>query len=189
MHGKKILPVIPILILLVTLVCACQAEAPSGAGGQGSVPEESAREEAASGDSTEEVSGEESAPQGETMIYAHIGDNTLTIRPENNSSAEAFVALLQEGDVTIDMHEYGGFEKVGPLGTTLPTNDENITTQPGDVILYQGDQITIYYDTNTWNFTRLGRVQGMTKDEIRAALGEGDPTVVFSLQEGKESRS
>ena len=95
--------------------------------------------------------------------------------------------LLQSGGLTVDMHDYGGFEKVGPLGTTLPTNDERITTEPGDVILYQGNQITIYYDTNTWSFTRLGKVQGMAPEEIRDALGNGDPTVVFSLKDGQES--
>ena len=91
--------------------------------------------------------------------------------------------LLQDGDITIDMHDYGGFEKVGPLGTELPTNDERITTEPGDVILYQGNQITIYYDKNTWSFTRLGKVQGMSPEEIRATLGDGDTTVTFSLKE------
>ena len=80
------------------------------------------------------------------------------------------------------MRDYGGFEKVGSLGMELPTNDERITTEPGDVILYQGNQITIYYDTNSWNFTRLGKVQGMTPEELRDVLGDGDPTAVFSLK-------
>ncbi|MDE5864588.1 MAG: hypothetical protein K2H34_09605, partial [Lachnospiraceae bacterium] len=78
------------------------------------------------------------------MIYAQIGENILEISPENNSSAEALVKLLEESDITVDMREYGGFEKVGSLGSTLPTNDESITTEAGDVILYQGNQITIY---------------------------------------------
>ena len=116
------------------------------------------------------------------MIYAAVNGQTLTIRPADNSSAAAFVELLRAGDITVAMHDYGSFEKVGPLGTTLPTNDERITTEPGDLILYQGDQITIYYDTNTWSFTRLGKVQGMTTDALREALGQGDPTVVFSLE-------
>ncbi len=125
---------------------------------------------------------QEQAMEGEAMIYARIGETTLKIKPENNSSAEAFVELLQSGDLTVDMHDYGNFEKVGPLGTALPRNDESITTEPGDVILYQGNQITIYYDTNTWSFTRLGKVQDMSPEELRYALGTGDPTVVFSLK-------
>lgn len=115
------------------------------------------------------------------MIYAYVGDETLIIKPEENSSAEAFIELLKQGDITVSMHDYGGFEKVGSLGASLPTNDERITTEPGDVILYQGNQITIYYDTNTWSFTRLGKVQGMTTEQICEVLGDSDPTVVFSL--------
>ena len=153
MNRKKDLSVILALILLLVCVSACQAANPSRTGGD-----------------------------EETMIYAHIGNSTLTIRPESNSSAEAFMELLRDGDITIDMHDYGGFEKVGPLGTELPTNDERITTEPGDVILYQGNQITIYYDKNIWSFTRLGKVQGMSPEEIRAAVGNGDPTVIFSLK-------
>lgn len=120
--------------------------------------------------------------QEETMIYAHIGQTTLTIALADNSSATAFADLLAKGDVTINMRDYANFEKVGPIGTSLPTNDEQITTVPGDVILYMGNQITIYYDTNSWNFTRLGKVQGLSQQELKAALGTGDVTVVFSLQ-------
>ncbi len=125
---------------------------------------------------------EENEESDEIMIYAHIGDKTLTIRPEGNSSSEAFLEMLAGGDIAVDMHDYGSFEKGGARGASLPANDERITTEPGDVILYQGDQITIYYGTNTWSFTRLGKVQGMTQSELKDALGDGDPTVVFSLQ-------
>lgn len=115
------------------------------------------------------------------MIYAHIGDSTLEILPENNSSAQAVLEILKESDITVDIHDYGNFEKVGSLGSTLPTNDERITTQPGDVILYQGNQITIYYDKNTWNFTRLGKVQNVSGKELKDILGEGNVSVTFSL--------
>ena len=116
----------------------------------------------------------------ETQIYAYIGQNTLVIKPENNSSAEAFIKLLGKGDLTINMHDYGNFEKVGSIGAELPRNDKRITTVPGDVILYQGNQITIYYDTNTWSFTRLGKIQNI--DGLRAILSEGNVTVRFSLR-------
>ena len=180
MNRKKIISVILTLLLLLACVTACQAASP----GQTTDPETSQAEEMTGNEMQSEP---DPAAGEETMIYAHIGDKTLTIKPESNSSARAFVELLQSGGLTVDMHDYGGFEKVGPLGTTLPTNDERITTEPGDVILYQGNQITIYYDTNTWSFTRLGTVQGMAPEEIRDALGNGDPTVVFSLKDGQES--
>ena len=123
------------------------------------------------------------------MIYAHVGDETLIIKPEDNSSAEALIELLKRGDIAVAMHDYGGFEKVGSLGASIPTNDERITTEPGDLILYQGNQITIYYDTNTWNFTRLGKVQDLTSEQIRKVLGDGDPVVVFSLNKAPVDNS
>lgn len=122
---------------------------------------------------------EEDAP----MIYAHVGEDVLAIVPEDNSSAEDFIALLREGDITIEMEDYGGFEKVGSLGRSLSTNDRSITTQPGDVILYQGSSVTIYYDTNTWNFTLLGRIQGLSQEDLKDILGEGSVSVTFSLKD------
>ena len=115
------------------------------------------------------------------MFYAHVNGNILAILAADNSSADAFLDLLKAGDITIEMHDYGSFEKVGPLGTTLPRNDEQITTEPGDVILYQGDQVTIYYDVNSWSFTRIGRVQGVTQAELKEVLGDGDAVIIFSL--------
>jgi hypothetical protein len=117
------------------------------------------------------------------MIYAHVENNVIRIKPENNTSAEALIELLKSGDLTVEMKDYGGFEKVGSIGSDLPTNDESITTEAGDVILYQGNQITIYYDVNSWNFTRLGKVQDLTKEELRGILGDGNVTVVFSLDQ------
>ena len=182
---RKRIPVLASLTALLICLSAC-GSAPKITENPGvpDRPEETA--EAADTLSAPEEEDVQSVPdetaEEETMIYAHIGDRTLTIRPADNSSAEAFAALLEEGDLTVDMRDYGGFEKVGPLGTSLVTNDERITTEPGDVILYQGNQITIYYDVNTWTFTRLGRVEGLTPEELRDALGDGDPTAVFSLK-------
>ena len=112
-----------------------------------------------------------------------VNNHTLRVALVDNSSAEALRELLAEGPLTIQMHDYGNFEKVGPLGHTLPTNDEPITTEPGDVILYQGNQITIYYDVNHWNFTRLGRVQDVSTKELREILGNGNVTATFELAE------
>ena len=109
---------------------------------------------------------------GNTVFYAEL---------EDNSSAQVFRKMLLEGPVTVQMNDYGDMEKVGPLGKSLPTNDENITTGPGDLILYQGNSLVIYYDTNTWNFTRLGKIDGVTKQELLAAFGNGDVTVTLSL--------
>jgi hypothetical protein len=115
-------------------------------------------------------------------IYAYVGDKALKIKLADNSSAAAFAEYLSEGDVSIKMSDYGNFEKVGDLGTTLPRNDEDITTEAGDVILYLGNKITIYYDTNSWDFTRLGKVQGVSQSELKDILGDGDVKIRFSLK-------
>ena len=123
------------------------------------------------------------------MFYAHVNGSVLPILAADNSSADAFLDLLKAGDVTIDMHDYGSFEKVGSLGTTLSRNDEQITTEPGDVILYQGNQVTIYYDVNSWDFTRLGKVQGLSQAELKEILGAGNATVTFSLSDKQPGQS
>lgn len=108
-----------------------------------------------------------------------VGEYEFFADFEENSSAEEFRNLLSDGPITIEMEDYGGFEKVGSIGTSLVRNDEQITTEPGDVILYQGNQITIYYASNTWNFTKLAKI----KDPVglKEKLGDGNVSVTFSL--------
>lgn len=129
---------------------------------------------------TEPQPTETTIPEENTMTVT-INGTAFTAVLSDNSSAEAFRNLLKEKDITIEMHDYANFEKVGSLGTTLPRNDEQITTEPGDIILYQGNQITIYYDTNSWNFTRLGKIENITQSELMRAMGTGNATVTFSL--------
>lgn len=127
------------------------------------------------------TSGTTSKLREENMIYAHIGENVLPIELCDNSSADAFRELVNDG-LTIKMHDYGGFEKVGQLDTELPRNDEQISVSAGDVILYQGNSVTIYYDTNNWNFTRLGKVKGLTENEIKDILSADSIEVTFSTE-------
>lgn len=110
-----------------------------------------------------------------------IGERTLTATLADNSSAAALRELLAEGAVTVDMRDYANFEKVGALPRSLPTNDVRFTTEPGDLILYQGNQFVIYYGTNTWSFTRLGKVDDLSAAELREVLGEGNVQVTLSL--------
>ncbi len=116
------------------------------------------------------------------ILTLSVGDNVFSIDLENNSSAEEFFEKIKEDNLKIVMHDYGGFEKVGDLPWSVSRNDEDITTKPGDLILYQGNQITVYYDENTWNFTKLGHLNG-TEDEIREAFGgKEDVTAEFSVE-------
>lgn len=114
-------------------------------------------------------------------IIIKVNGRVLNVKLEENTSAKAFVEKLKSGDITISTHDYGNFEKVGNLGFSLPTNDKNITTEAGDLILYQGNQITLYYDTNSWSFTRLGKVQNVSKNELKEILGSGNVELTFSL--------
>ena len=107
------------------------------------------------------------------VFYAHL---------EDNASAQSLIEKLSNGAAEVEMHDYGHFEKVGPLPWDLPRTDETITTEPGDVILYQGNQITIYYDQNTWDFTRLARIEDVTREELLSAFGEGDVKVILWIE-------
>ena len=126
-------------------------------------------------------SDEETDPsEEESALKLTVGDYEFTAIFADNPSAEEFRELLAQGPVTVTMEDYGGFEKVGPLGTTLTRSDEQITTEPGDVILYQGNQITIYYGTNSWNFTRLAKIDDPSS--LQEKLGDGTVSVTFSLE-------
>ncbi len=134
--------------------------------------------EAAEQEQRSEILSEES---GSVKIQITVGDVTLIATPEKNSSAEAFLALLQEHPVAVQMSDYAGMEKVGPLGIDLPRNDAQISVGAGDVILYQGNQITIYYGTNSWSLTKLAVIEDATKESLLEILGTGDVEATFSL--------
>ena len=94
----------------------------------------------------------------------------------------ACIELLKQDDRTIDMSDYSNFEKVGELPESLPTNDEQIDSDFGDLILYLGHCFVIYYDKNSCNFTKLGHIDNITQEELKAILGEGDVTVTLTLK-------
>ena len=118
--------------------------------------------------------------KSDNKLKISVNGTELTATLEDNSSAQALTELLKQGNITVDMSDYGNFEKVGNLPQSLPKNDEKITTVPGDIILYQGNKITIYYAENTWDFTKLGHINNITQEELKAILGDGDITVTLS---------
>ena len=116
------------------------------------------------------------------IMVVRVGDMPFSIDMEDNPAANEFVDKVDHGGLTVDMHDYGNFEKVGDLPWNLPTDDKEITTKPGDLILYQGDKITIYYDENTWNFTKLGHLSA-TPEEIKETFGgKEDITAEFFVE-------
>ena len=118
------------------------------------------------------------------IVLVTIGEKRYHVSMEKNSSAEAFIRKLStEGRLKIAMRDYGHFEKVGDLPWKLVTNDKEITTKPGDLILFQGDKIAIYYDENTWNFTKLGSLYVNSKEEyLKTVGGSGDVETEFFVE-------
>ena len=118
-------------------------------------------------------------------LYITIGGVTKSATLVSNSSTQALVAQLQQGDITYQASDYGSFEKVGALGYSFPQNNEYIVTEPGDLILYQGRALCIYYAQNSWDFTRIGKLDGMTQQQVKdfVKAGGGSVTVTLSLSE------
>ena len=113
-----------------------------------------------------------------------INGKTVSCQLVDNSSTKALLAQLERGDITYEADDYGNFEKVGYIGISLPQNNESITTTAGDVILYQGNNICLYYGSNSWSFTHLGKIEGMSKDEIKTFLNAGKGSVKVKLSSG-----
>ena len=116
-------------------------------------------------------------------IKITVSGKSLPVKIEDNVATKALVAALREASITYEAHDYGGFEKVGGIGRTLPSGDSQITTQPGDVILYASDQIVLFYGSNSWSYTRIGKIQYGTLDELKTFLqaGKGNISVTLSL--------
>ena len=111
-----------------------------------------------------------------------IGDETVTVEWEENDSVNALTELVKDEPLTVQMSMYGGFEQVGSLGTSLPRDDVQTTTQAGDIVLYSGNQIVVFYGTNSWAYTRLGRITDKTAEELATLLGNGNVTLTLSAQ-------
>lgn len=116
-------------------------------------------------------------------IKLTVNGRSFTVTLAKNTSAEALKKHLSQKSVSIRVHDYDDMEKVGSLGFSLPRNDMQTTTKPGDIILYQGNYIVFYYDTNSWNFTRLGQIDGISsrREMLDLLGGKGEVTVTLSL--------
>lgn len=114
-------------------------------------------------------------------LYIKVNNRILTATLENNSTVDELVEKLEQQEITITLEDYANFEKVGELGFDLPRNDKQITTKAGDIILYQGNKFVIYYDTNSWNFTKLGHIDNINQEELKEILGKGNVTVTLYI--------
>ena len=125
------------------------------------------------------VSGDNSVNDS---VKVKINEDILDVELENNSATQEFIKELEKGNITVNATEYGGFEKVGELGFSLPASDENINTEPGDIVLYQGDKVSLFYVSHSWSYTKLGKIDNISSNELKEVLGPGNVTLVFSLE-------
>lgn len=117
----------------------------------------------------------------QTKITLTVENCTATATLADNAATRALLSMLDEGPVTISMSDYGGFEKVGPLPQALPSSDSYITTSAGDIMLYDDDNIVIFYGSNSWSYTPLGRIDGATATNVKNFLGTGSIKLTLSL--------
>ena len=205
---KKLVATAALASLLVLAGCAQGTASPSAETSPASVP--SAATSNQSPDASDASGGQPQAPSAETptavassaasaesgaspqsgtasaehvdSFAIGVGDTQLVATLADTDAARALAQRLQDGSVTVSLHAYGGFEKVGPLPWGLPASDEQITAQPGDVMLYQGNQITVFTGSNSWAYTPLGHIEGATSESLLEVLGAGDAKVALSLR-------
>ena len=194
--GKLLVPVLVLVLTLVTSGCGKQpvSESPTGEAESAEVSvseqsEDSTFEEQVASETESlsesftnenKVTQEDTKEDAEAMMQMRIGDTLVAVEWEDNESVRALKNLCSDTPLTIQMSMYGGFEQVGSIGTSLPRNDVQTTTGAGDIVLYSGNQIVVFYGSNSWAYTRLGTDQdaaGMSK-----LLGNGDVTITISME-------
>ena len=125
---------------------------------------------------------EEPTEERATSLRMTIGDTPVSVAWEDGDAVEALRELCREKPLTIEMSMYGGFEQAGSIGTALPTADRQTTTSPGDIVLYSGDQLVVFYGSNAWAYTPLGHITDQSESELTDLLSNGDTTVTISLE-------
>lgn len=119
-------------------------------------------------------------PEQDLSLQMTIGGTPVSVAWEDNEAVQAMKELCRSQTLTINMSMYGGFEQVGSIGTTLPQNDVQTTTSAGDIVLYSGNQIVVFYGSNTWAYTRLGHITDKTQAELTQLLSNGNVTITLT---------
>lgn len=162
---------IALLIMLSVLLCGCGVSAPAAQ--QEANDNETVQQEQISDTEGEEVTTDR-------KLILKIDGETVPVEWEDNESVAALRELAEDG-LEISASRYGGFEQVGDIGSSLPRNDKDITTDPGDIMLYAGSNIVIFYGSNSWAYTRLGKIY-LPEKEIKGLLEKGDATITLSIE-------
>ncbi len=117
----------------------------------------------------------------EQKMYITIDGQTQSVTLVDNSATRALTEKLQQAPLSVTLNSSGGFEIWGALGFSLPTSNQQMTAQPGDVILYSGSNICLFYGSNSWSYTRLGKIDGLTESELRSFLKAGESNISVTL--------
>jgi hypothetical protein len=118
----------------------------------------------------------------DNQISVTVGSSSFIVNLEDNETAKALREMIADEDLTISASNYGGFEKVCQLGKTLPRNDNQITTEAGDVMLYSGNQIVFFYGANSWSYTKIGKVEASSIEELESVLSGSETEVILSIK-------
>ena len=164
-----------LLVALTCIFCACPSQ------GNPEVPDNNVPEQEKTPDQGETPEQGDTPEQEVTKMYITIYGNKLEVTLAQNSSVKELVELLKQGNITYTASDYGGFEKVGYIGHSLTTNNSQITTEPGDVVLYQGNQICIMVGSNSWSYTRIGKINGYSTSELKKLIGTGKGSAEVTL--------
>lgn len=181
---KKLIALIALVSLLVLAGCAQgQVSSSTRASAESSSTVESAPVLEASASSAKTSSPAESpaAVESHTSFIIGVNGMQLMVEPADTNAARALMERLQAGPVTVSLHAYGGFEQVGPLPWSLPASDEQIAASPGDIMLYQGDQITIFTGSNSWAYTPLGSIEDVTPEMLSEVFAGDAVEITLSL--------
>lgn len=176
---KRIGILLTVLFLLVC-VASCGAEEARTEPG-GAVDSSTQDTQSEPGETVTTENKTETEAKTAMKMNVQIGDRTFSATLEDNDAVRELVGMMKESPVTLELRDYSGFEKVGPLGRCLSTDDRQTTTVAGDIVLYNGDQIVLFYGSNSWSYTRVGHIDDLTG--WADALGSGGVTAVFTLAE------
>ena len=128
-------------------------------------------------DETETIPAE-AVPQ-EAALVLSVNGHELDVRWENNETVKELISYTQEKSIVVNTTRYGGFEQVGSLPQVFSRNDVQMTTEPGDIVLYSGDQLVLFFGSNFWSYTILGHIEGLSQDELSELLGGGSAVIII----------
>ena len=174
-HSVKFGAIGLIISLLLVILSACGGDQPGAdASEKAAEPAETIQQE-----NIEETGEEGDIEKEKNDMKMTINDTEVTVEWVDNESVKALADRVAEGTLTLQLRAYGGFEQVGAIGETLPSSDVQTVTKPGDIVLYSGNQMVIFYGSNSWSYTMLGKITDKTEAELKELLGVNEVTVVL----------